>query len=158
VTACTSPFCQVLFASCHLREPEWLRLEGTSGGHLVRLPCLNRAMPFEYLQGWRLYHLSEQPVPALASFHPPRFTPSVYPRPLCLYSLPLFHSTSLPWLQLWVGMRLVLHAHLQSSSKNSLEKNCWVLFCLLFTASAMGKIFQKCADDSPSYCPGLIQL
>jgi len=57
------------------RVTEWSRLEGTSGGCLVHTLCSSRytvhhepiaqdhvQADFEYLPGWRLYSLPEQPV------------------------------------------------------------------------------------------------
>ena len=59
---------------------EQLRSEGTSRHWLVRHLCLKQGqlelvsqghtqMTFEYLQGWRLHHLAQQPVPALSLPH-----------------------------------------------------------------------------------------
>lgn len=59
---------------------KYLKLAGTSGDHLVQplpqhhqLQQVDKACAlsdFEYLQGWRLRHLSGQPVPVLD--HPPQ--------------------------------------------------------------------------------------
>ena len=59
---------------------KYLKLAGTSGDHLVQpllqqhqLQQVDKAYvmsDFEYLQGWRLHHLSGQPVPVLD--HPPQ--------------------------------------------------------------------------------------
>lgn len=71
----------------------WLRLAGTSGGHLVPLPAQTgpprAACPaphpraFEHLRAWRLHPLCGQPVPALSHPHCVSF-PCCSGRPSCV--------------------------------------------------------------------------
>lgn len=74
------------FISWNLRKIEWLRLEGTSGSHLIQPPCSSKVtcsqLPsiqtaFEYLQGWRLHNLPGQPMPVLIHSHSEKALPDI---------------------------------------------------------------------------------
>uniref|UniRef100_A0A8C0ES58 receptor protein-tyrosine kinase n=1 Tax=Bubo bubo TaxID=30461 RepID=A0A8C0ES58_BUBBB len=67
----------------------WLRLERSSGGHLVQCPLLKQGhlelvahnhiqTAFEYLQGWRLHNLPGQPVPVLGHPHSQKVLPCMF--------------------------------------------------------------------------------
>jgi len=70
----------VCFPLSVYRITDWLRLEGTSGCHLVQPPLLKQGhlepvvqdhvqTAFEYVQRWRLYNLSGQSMPVLSHLH-----------------------------------------------------------------------------------------
>lgn len=85
-------------------ETESLRLEGTSGSHVVQSPLLMQGplprlatqgpvqMAPEHPQRWRLHNLSGQPVPMSSHPHTQKVSPDVLTEPPVFHFMPFLLS------------------------------------------------------------------